>query len=61
MGGIFYQKPGKTANDYLNNPEISSRITGIFSSTITAIINIFVILVVGLYGAYDPKLYTENF
>ncbi len=44
-----------------NDPKITSRITGIFSSALTGIANIVIILIVGLYGAYDPKLYTENF
>lgn len=46
--------------DILSDGEVVSRITGVFSSTLGAILNIFVILIVGLYAAFDPNLYIDG-
>jgi predicted PurR-regulated permease PerM len=51
----------KSSSDFFNDPQITSKITGIFSSAVSGIVGVVVVLVIGLYGAFDPKLYTENF
>lgn len=38
-----------------------SRITGVFSATASAVVGIFVILFVGLYGAAEPDVYRRGF
>lgn len=45
----------------LSNREIIDRVSGIFSSTLATIINIFIILVIGLYTAFSPLIYINGF
>jgi predicted PurR-regulated permease PerM len=40
---------------------ILARITGIFSSTLSLLINLLIVLFVGLYTAYEPKQYVDGF
>ncbi len=50
----------KAYHDVLNNPKLAQKITGVFSTTLGAILNIFVILVIGLYLSFDPLLYKKG-
>jgi predicted PurR-regulated permease PerM len=45
----------------LSNKDIIDRVSGIFSSTLATIINIFIILVIGLYTAFSPGIYINGF
>lgn len=50
-----------STENFVSDSKITSRVSGVFSSAISAITGLLVVLVIGLYGAYDPKLYTKNF
>ncbi|MDD5233899.1 MAG: AI-2E family transporter [Syntrophales bacterium] len=45
---------------FSSRPEILTRITGIFSSTLGAAVTFAIILFLGLYMAFDPRLYIEG-
>ncbi len=60
-GKALIKNINDTAKTISNNSQIKSHAIGVFSSSLTGLLNIIVILVVGLYSAYDPKLYTESF
>ena len=46
--------------ELLARQSIFGRMSGIFSVTFGVLANIVIVLFVGLYGAYDPKLYREG-
>jgi predicted PurR-regulated permease PerM len=60
-GRQLVENVNKSASDILSDSNIASKVTGIFSTTFGAIINIFVILIIGLYLAYNPKNYYDGF
>lgn len=51
----------RSTKDFIEDPQATSRITGIFSSAVSGIFGIVVVLIIGLYGAYNPKVYTAGF
>lgn len=48
------------SKDMVANKEMVTRVTGIFSTTFGAIVNFFIILIVGIYVAFDPLLYKKG-
>lgn len=44
-------------SDMISDSEVASQIAGIFSTTLGAVINIFVILIIGCYLAFSPGNY----
>ncbi len=47
--------------NFTSDSGMIKRLTGIFSSTLGAIVNLFIILVIGLYSAFNPGLYVKSF
>lgn len=48
--------------EYLSSrPDILSRVTGIFSSTLGAAVTLAIVAFLGLYMAYDPEMYVKGF
>lgn len=46
--------------NFLSDTEMLSKITGIFSSTFSALVNLFIILIIGLYSAFSPDIYIRG-
>ncbi len=46
--------------NFASDTDMIGRLTGIFSSTLGALVNIFIILVIGLYSAFNPDLYING-
>lgn len=50
----------KKFDEYANDPDLISKLMGVFSSTIGVVASLLVIIVIGLYLAFDPDLYIRG-
>ncbi len=46
--------------NFLSDTAMLSKITGVFSSTFSALVNLFIILIIGLYSAFSPDIYIRG-
>jgi len=60
-GKTLVHSINNAGENLLSNKDIIDRVSGIFSSTLATIINIFIILVIGLYTAFNPGIYINGF
>jgi len=59
LAEIFSQLPGPV--EYISSrPDLLTRITGIFSSTLGALVTLAVVLFLGLYMAFNPGMYVNG-
>lgn len=59
-GRSIVQGVQNAGQNITTDSDMITRISGIFSSTFGAIVNIFIILVIGLYSAFSPGLYINS-
>ncbi len=59
-GRSIVQSIENVINDFSSDSDMISRITGIFSSTLGAFVNLFIVLVIGLYSAFSPEIYIRG-
>ncbi len=59
-GRSIVQSIDNAKNSITSDSDMINRVTGIFSSTIGALVNIFIVLVIGLYAAFSPGLYIHG-
>lgn len=49
-----------TYKDYISDPKLASKITGVFSSTLNTLLYFLVMIVVALYTAFEPGIYKKG-
>ncbi len=59
-GRSLIQGVQNTSQNITADSDMISRISGIFSSTFGVVVNLFIILVIGLYSAFSPELYINS-
>jgi predicted PurR-regulated permease PerM len=59
--GQFLLKQISELEETVNNGQIWARVSGIFSGTFTAITGVLIMLIVGIFLAYNPGMYQSGF
>lgn len=59
--GRFLLKQISGVEEIVNNGQLWTRVSGIFSGTFTAITGILIMLIVGIFLAYNPGMYQSGF
>ena len=59
-GKTIVQGIENAKKNFTSDTAMLSKITGIFSSTFSALVNLFIILIIGLYSAFSPGIYIRG-
>jgi predicted PurR-regulated permease PerM len=54
------ESPAQVVSSISPGGELVGRVTGVFSTALSALANVLIILFIGLYLAADPRLYIDN-
>ncbi|HKB85430.1 MAG TPA: AI-2E family transporter [Ignavibacteriaceae bacterium] len=61
LGKTIVEGIKNAGENITSNNDLFTRIGGIFTSTFAVMVNVFIILIIGLYTAFNPVLYVNGF